>query len=62
MPMDVRGGANLLEKIPRAGALRFGILEGVLTVLNALCARQDAVDLAIQTEAGRSSAEVGTKN
>jgi hypothetical protein len=32
-----------------------------LTVLNALCARQDAVALAIQTEASRSSAEVGAK-
>lgn len=33
-----------------------------LTVLNALCARQDAVALAIQLEVARSSAEVGAKN
>jgi hypothetical protein len=33
-----------------------------LTVLNALCARQDAVSLAMQLEVARSSAEVGAKN
>jgi hypothetical protein len=33
-----------------------------LTVLNALCARQDAVALAIQLEVARSPAEVGAKN
>ena len=33
-----------------------------LTVLNALCARQDAISLAIQSEATRNSAETGGKN